>query len=110
MPDSSVLDLLDKNTSRRRFIRDGGIAALVAGVATACKSDAPVKAAAEQHATVGQSGGTMGAHDTSSGASAMAAADAMDAMHEKGIKAFPAKTAGLGNQRLVPKMDGGVKV
>ena len=37
-------------------------------------------------------------------------ADQMDAMHEKGVKAFPAKTAGKGNQLLAPKMDGEVKV
>ncbi|MBI3969112.1 MAG: copper oxidase, partial [Chloroflexi bacterium] len=34
----------------------------------------------------------------------------MDAMHEKGIKAFPAKTEGLGGQTLAYKMDGDVKV
>jgi FtsP/CotA-like multicopper oxidase with cupredoxin domain len=39
-----------------------------------------------------------------------AKADAMDAMHEKGIKSFPAKTAGKGNQLLAPKIVGGVKV
>jgi FtsP/CotA-like multicopper oxidase with cupredoxin domain len=52
----------------------------------------------------------MGAHDTVAGASATASADAMDAMHEKGIKAFPAKTAGTGNQLFAPKMDKDVKV
>jgi FtsP/CotA-like multicopper oxidase with cupredoxin domain len=31
-------------------------------------------------------------------------------MHEAGIKAFPAKTAGKGNQLLAPKIIGGVKV
>jgi FtsP/CotA-like multicopper oxidase with cupredoxin domain len=34
----------------------------------------------------------------------------MDRMHEAGIKAFPAKTAGKGNQLLKPKIVGGVKV
>ena len=34
----------------------------------------------------------------------------MDAMHEKGVKAFPAKTEGKGNQLLAPRMEGGVKV
>lgn len=34
----------------------------------------------------------------------------MDAMHEKGIKAFPAQTAGKGNQLMQPRMDGNVKV
>ena len=37
-------------------------------------------------------------------------ADKMDAMHEKGIKAFPAKTEGLGNQVLQPRLERGVKV
>jgi manganese oxidase len=34
----------------------------------------------------------------------------MDRMHEAGIKAFPAKTQGLGGQLLQPRMDGAVKV
>jgi FtsP/CotA-like multicopper oxidase with cupredoxin domain len=34
----------------------------------------------------------------------------MDRMHEAGIKAFPAKTAGKGNVLLAPRMDKGVKV
>jgi FtsP/CotA-like multicopper oxidase with cupredoxin domain len=37
-------------------------------------------------------------------------AAAMDAMHEKGVKAFPAKTEGKGNQLLEPRLEGGVKV
>ena len=36
-------------------------------------------------------------------------ADAIDAMHE-GIKAFPAKTAGMGNHLMKPRLDDGVKV
>ena len=42
--------------------------------------------------------------------SAAAAAEAMDKMHEAGIKAFPAKTAGKGNQLLKPRVVNGVKV
>jgi FtsP/CotA-like multicopper oxidase with cupredoxin domain len=37
-------------------------------------------------------------------------ADAMDAMHEKGIKAFPAKTTGVGGAPLAPRIERGVKV
>ncbi len=37
-------------------------------------------------------------------------ADQMDALHEKGIKAFPAKTEGQGNQLFHPRVEGGVKV
>jgi FtsP/CotA-like multicopper oxidase with cupredoxin domain len=112
MPDKSFME---RTTDRRRFIRDGGLAALMAGVATACKpsestvqqAGAPAGSALPPNAPTG---GTMGAHDTSARAAAAASADAMDAMHEKGIKAFPAKTAGLGNQRMTPRLDNGVKV
>jgi FtsP/CotA-like multicopper oxidase with cupredoxin domain len=62
-------------------------------------------------AGAGASGGTTGANDTVSRAAASAqAVEAMDAMHESGIKAFPAKTEGLGNQILAPRIDRGVKV
>lgn len=37
-------------------------------------------------------------------------ADEMDAMHEAGVKAYPAKTAGLGGQPMPYTMDGDVKV
>ena len=114
MPDKSVFDLLDKSTSRRRFLREGGIAALTAGVFTACKPSSAKTPAVKQQATpVGgpPTGGTMGPHDTVvGGAAALANADAMDAMHEKGMKAFPAKTAGMGNQIMKPTLDKGVKV
>ncbi|HWH50890.1 MAG TPA: copper oxidase [Gemmatimonadaceae bacterium] len=106
MSDATVTDLLRKSSSRRRFLRDGGLLAVIAGAA--CKA-APKAAAALAQSPGGQTGGTMGPHDTSSAASATAA-DAMDEMHEKGIKAFPAKTAGLGNQLLAPKVVDGVKV
>ena len=112
MSDRSVIDQTaepsPKQTSRRRFLRDSAVTALVAGVAAACKPDTKTASAAQAPAA-GQSGGTMGAHDTAA-TTAAASADAMDAMHEKGIKAFPAKTAGKGNQLFAPRMDNGVKV
>ncbi len=37
-------------------------------------------------------------------------ADQMDALHEKRMKAFPAKTEGRGNQLFLPRIEGGVKV
>jgi len=101
------VETLDTRTSRRRFLRNGGLAALSLGVASACKPSATKSPAVAQQ---GAAAGTAASQDTSSVASARANADAMDAMHEKGIKAFPAKTAGLGNQRLEPVMDKGVKV
>jgi FtsP/CotA-like multicopper oxidase with cupredoxin domain len=57
------------------------------------------------HGAAGQAAGN--AQGTASGRSK---ADEMDAHHEKGVKAFPAKTEGLGGQRLQPRLDGDVKV
>jgi FtsP/CotA-like multicopper oxidase with cupredoxin domain len=97
---------LDSITSRRKFIRDAAVTAAVAGVATACKpGNSP--AAAQTVAPPAQTGGTMGPHDTAAMAAAVAE---MDAMHEKGIKAFPGKTEGKGNVLLTPRRDGHVKV
>src|SRR6185503_17614741 len=104
----TMSDLLNKSTDRRSFLRKGATAAFAAGIVTACKQDAAAKSATQ--APNGQTGGTMAPHDTMSGVTAMSTADAMDAMHEKGIKAFPAKTAGKGNQPLAPTLDKGVKV
>src|SRR4051812_26270556 len=99
---SNISNPLEGITSRRNFLRDSAVTALVAGVATACSPGDKKAPAAVQQAQ--PTGGTMGANDTTS------AAAAMDAMHEKGIKAFPAKTAGKGNQLLEPKIVNGVKV
>ncbi|MEO5568284.1 MAG: copper oxidase, partial [Gemmatimonadaceae bacterium] len=101
----SARNLLESISTRRRFLRDSAVGAAVATVATACTptaEDATRTAAASQAPQA--TGGTMGAHDTVSGVSAM------DDMHEKGVKAFPAKTAGKGNVLLAPRMDGKVKV
>src|SRR5688500_3575299 len=99
----SARNPLEALTSRRRFLRDAAVTAAVAGVATACKpegTDAQAAATRQGQPT----GGTMGPHDTTS------AAAAMDEAHEKGVKGFPARTAGKGNQLLAPRMDGNVKV
>lgn len=91
----------DATTDRRVFLRNSAMAALAAGVATACKADTKASVVGSE---VMPTGGTMGPNDTTS------ASDAMDAMHEKGIKAFPAKTAGKGNQLLAPRIEKGVKI
>jgi manganese oxidase len=92
------------STDRRGFLRNTALTAFAASVATACKPDSKATAtpAADQPAM--PTGGTMGANDT------VSAATAMDAMHEKGIKAFPAKTAGKGNQLAIPRIEKGVKI
>jgi hypothetical protein len=91
MSDISVLRSIDATTSRRRFLRNGGIAALTVGIGTACKAAAARSVAAAGQKSLSQTGGTMGANDavatTSAAAasSATAAADAMDSMHDMGI-------------------------
>src|SRR4030088_461102 len=91
---TSLKSPFDASTNRRGFLRNTALTALAAGVATACRADNNAAAAVVSAQAGTPTGGTMGPHDTTS------ASDAMDAMHEKGIKAFPAKTAGKGNQLL----------
>jgi FtsP/CotA-like multicopper oxidase with cupredoxin domain len=57
------------------------------------------------HATAGQAVG-----QTTAQVAGLSKADEMDSHHELGVKAFPAKTEGLGGQRLPYKLDGDVKV
>ncbi|MGB3306261.1 MAG: multicopper oxidase domain-containing protein [Thermomicrobiales bacterium] len=52
----------------------------------------------------------MATNDTPAASSGAPTADEMDAMHEAGVKAFPAPTAGKGGQPLEFEMDGDVKV
>jgi manganese oxidase len=92
--------LAQTSTSRRGFLRAASLTVLSAGAIAAC----------------GKSPETLSAREVAAAAppppplSRRAAADAMDAMHEKGMKAFPAKTEGKGNQILAPRMDNGTKV
>ena len=102
-------------SSRRAFLRTASLTAVGAGALAACG-----KAASGADQGVVQAGAPAATGHNISVATAAAApvpavdpraaADAMDAMHEKGIKAFPAKTAVHGNQLFAPKMDGQVKV
>jgi FtsP/CotA-like multicopper oxidase with cupredoxin domain len=94
-------------TTRRRFLRDTAATALAATALAACKDQIPQSNPSS--GAPAATGGTMGAHDTGAG-SATSAAETMDAMHEKGIKAFPAKTTTWGNRLLEPKLIAGVKV
>jgi manganese oxidase len=102
----------DNRTSRRDFLQKSALSAIALGTIAACAKD-EASAAQQGNAAAPSSGGTMGAHETApatAAATAAARAEEMDAMHEKGIKAFPAKTATWGNQLLAPRVDKGVKV
>jgi len=108
---SRAAELLQASGSRRAFLRTTALSAVAAGALAACKPN-ETKAQAPSGASAGhdsdQSGGSMAAHPVTP--NPRANADAMDAMHEKGIKAFPAKTEGKGNQLMQPRLDKGVKV
>ena len=79
---------LEATHSRRDFLRTGALVALAAGAASAvaCADDAPAPAA--------------GSNAAQTPPDPRAAADTMDAMHEAGVKSFPAVTAGKGNQLM----------
>ena len=92
-----------RNT-RRDFLRSSAAAALGVGFLAACGRPA---SATEKTAPASV---TIPPVTPPVGADPHAAATIMDAMHEAGIKAFPARTAIHGNQLLAPRMDKGVKV
>jgi FtsP/CotA-like multicopper oxidase with cupredoxin domain len=97
---------LNPETSRRSFLRKGAAAAValpaLASTLSACgetkAADAPV---ARPDTTAAPKAVPLSPRQK---------ADAMDAMHEKGVKAFPAQTEGKGNQLLAPRLEHGVKV
>ena len=91
-------NFLAANGSRRAFIRASAVSVIASGAIVGCAK-----------------GPDAGAEGTPAAAPPRAlsereAAERMDAMHEAGIKAFPAESKGKGNQLLKPVMDGQVKV
>lgn len=94
--------LLSENTSRRSFLRVSALGVAAGGILTACTDS---EAGAETASAV--------APAAAAGAEAMTAlekAAEMDRMHEAGVKAFPAKSEGQGNQLMEPRIEKGVKV
>jgi FtsP/CotA-like multicopper oxidase with cupredoxin domain len=92
-------------SSRRAFLFKASLSALSAGALAAC-GNASAKTT-DSVTTLPPVGAKVPLAPVPT---AREVADAMDAMHEKGIKAFPAKTVGKGNQLLAPKLVNGVKV
>src|SRR3954447_25716858 len=96
---------------RRDFLRKGALAAAALPTAStllgACAGES--KAQPTVTKTPDHGAHTMPAAAPKMKSAAERAAE-MDAMHEAGVKAFPAKTARWGNQPLAPKVVGGVKV
>src|SRR4051812_42202029 len=84
MPDTTLNDrpMTAHATQRRRFIRDSALAALAAGALAACrKGEAATNAVATKPTTPTPT--------PPAPLSPREKADAMDRMHEAGIKAFP---------------------
>ena len=127
-PYERVQDLLSLRSNRRAFLRIGALSAATAGV-IGCKKAAGASANAlpsappttshdasgmagmdGMHSTAASAPSTTPTSAAPSAAAIRAAADTMDAMHEKGMKAFPAKTAGKGNILLPHQVKDGVKV
>ena len=98
-------------TSRRSFLRTGTLAAVALPAAVGSLACRPGEAAARP-ATDAPAGHSPSGHGAAAAApkSRRERADEMDRHHEAGIKAFPAKTEGKGNQLMAPKLVGGVKV
>jgi manganese oxidase len=98
--------LLEQPTSRRSFLQTSALFAGAGALACKDKQTPPAKPAKNPAADSDQSGGSLAANP----ATPASKADTMDKAHEAGIKAFPAKTEGRGNQLLEPKIVNGVKV
>jgi manganese oxidase len=98
--------LLSKKGTRRDFLRNTTLTALAGGT-LGCVID---ESGAQQPAASLPAHGAGHTPAVAVPASAAAAAEAMDKMHEAGVKAFPAKTAGKGNQLLKPRIEKGVKI
>ena len=105
--------------SRRDFLRVSALGLAVPVVAAACGTSGAETAAAPAATAAAGHGGTANDSNASGGTTAphpktpaeiRAAADEMDRHHEAGIKAFPAKTEGKGNQPMQPRVENGVKI
>ena len=105
-----------KLTSRRRFLRSAAVAAAAVPVAaggllvvqTTKGQQGPATGRSATASDSDHSGGSMAPNPAAVDTTALA--DQMDAMHEAGIKAFPAKTAVWGNQLMRPRLVDRIKV
>ncbi|MEO7368689.1 MAG: twin-arginine translocation signal domain-containing protein, partial [Gemmatimonadaceae bacterium] len=101
---AQATDFLYGIASRRSFLRSAAATVVAGGALAACTDSS----AQPSFKTKDESGGTTAPNPALPSVAATAAA--MDAMHEAGIKAFPAKTEGKGNQLLAPRIEKGVKI
>ena len=117
MADSLGETILKSISNRRTFLRSAALGVAVPAALGACTDDNDVKRARRtpNNTVPGQplsdsdhSGGTNAPHPATPAAAT--AANDMDRLHEAGIKSFPAKTEGKGNELLQPRLEKGVQV
>jgi FtsP/CotA-like multicopper oxidase with cupredoxin domain len=96
---------LTNAASRRDFLRQGAAAAVALPAVVSTLSACGNSTAAATNVKTDSTKAVPAPEPT-----ARQKADEMDAMHEKGVKAFPAKTEGKGNQLMQPTLEKGVKV
>jgi FtsP/CotA-like multicopper oxidase with cupredoxin domain len=96
---NSISEIINEPASRRSFLKRAAVTAIAGGAVAACKEGGAQKVPAK--ASLAAKPAT---------APAISAGEAMDNMHEAVMKAFPAKTAGKGNQPFAPRIEKGVKV
>ena len=98
----SIDNIVKEISTRRDFLKRAAVTAIAGGAAAACKEGSA------QKVTRAEGGASLTPKPAA--APALSASEMMDNMHEAGVKAFPAKTAGKGNQPLAPRIEKGVKV
>jgi len=100
--DSTVLlePLTARRIDRRSFLQKSAVGAAAVGALAACNRDDNAASAAQAPAHA----------PAAATASPAEKSEQIDQMHEKGIKAFPARTEGKGCQPMAPRLDHGVKV
>jgi FtsP/CotA-like multicopper oxidase with cupredoxin domain len=104
------INFLGGTGSRRAFLRNGTLATIATAALAACKPAALAADTTVAKTTAAGTSVTGGTMPPAAVPTPRETADAMDAMHEKGIKAFPAKTEGRGNIPLEPRIEKGVKI
>src|SRR5215210_2648142 len=105
---ATMASLFADRVNRRRFVGALGLAgASAAGAAVAPSATRAIPAAA---AETGHEHVEPAVAAAPPAQNAPTSAEEMDAMHEAGVRSFPAQTEGLGGQPLTPEMDGDVKV
>ncbi len=95
----STDNIVNEISTRRGFLMRAAVTAIAGGAVAACKESSAQRVPVKAGASLGSKPAPV---------PALSATEAMDKMHEAGVKAFPAKTAGKGNVPLAPRIERGM--